>query len=125
MQTCRQIQSIIVQRMRHVAECLKIFEINANDLWARLNSDHFRSVKTLVHNSHTTLGGHLCGLTVKMDAWSRRFPTPDSGGPHIRAEFICSNIRQGLVSKEDAVNPGPGVSRPPAARPALAHAPTG
>jgi hypothetical protein len=125
METCRQTQANVVHRMRHVAECLKIFEINAENLWGRLSADHFRSVKTLVHNSHTTLGGHLCALTVKMDAWSRRFPTPDSGGPHIRAEFICSNIRQGLVSRDGAAGPGLDAMRQPAARPALALASNG
>ena len=43
-----------------------------------------------------TIGGVLCALSVKMDAWAKLFPTKDSGGPVKRSEFILSEMRQGV-----------------------------
>jgi len=31
-----------------------------------------------------------------MEAWARLFPTPSSGGPSKRAEFIMSEMKQGM-----------------------------
>ncbi len=50
----------------------------------------------MIESYHTTIGGVLCALSVKMDAWARLFPKKDSGGPVKRAEFIMSEMRQGI-----------------------------
>ena len=38
----------------------------------------------------------LCSLSVKMDAWANLFPTPSVGEPGKRAEFMMSEMRQGI-----------------------------
>jgi hypothetical protein len=65
-------------------------------MWDNISAERFDKVKGLIESYHTTIGGVLCGLTVKMNAWIRLFPKPTSGGPVKRAEFIMSEMRQGL-----------------------------
>ena len=38
----------------------------------------------------------LCALGAKMNAWEKRFPKANVGGPFSRAEFIMTNMRQGF-----------------------------
>jgi len=38
----------------------------------------------------------LCALSVKMNAWSSRFPHRQVGGPMKWADFISTDMRQGL-----------------------------
>jgi hypothetical protein len=45
---------------------------------------------------HTTIGGVLCAMTVKMDAWQKNFPRRGVGSPPKKAEFIMSEMRHGL-----------------------------
>ncbi|GEO82583.1 hypothetical protein [Pararhodospirillum oryzae] len=72
------------------------FDRSTKSMWDDLTADRFHKVKALIEAYHTTIGGVLCGLTVKMNAWIRLFPKENSGGPIKRAEFIMSEMRQGL-----------------------------
>jgi hypothetical protein len=65
-------------------------------MWDNLSAERFRKIEKLIKTYHVTMGGILCALTVKMDAWSKMFPRPDSGSPARRAEFIMTDMRQGL-----------------------------
>ena len=38
----------------------------------------------------------LCALSVKMDAWVKLFPNPNAGGPMRRAEFVMTEMKQGI-----------------------------
>ena len=53
-------------------------------------------MKSLIESYHTTIGGVLCALSVKIDAWHNLFPSHDTGGPVKRAEFIMSEMKQGI-----------------------------
>ncbi len=72
------------------------FEAGSKKLWENLSAESFRSLKKLIESYHVSLGGVLCALCVKMDAWHRLFPARGSGGPQRRAEFIMTEMRQGL-----------------------------
>jgi hypothetical protein len=72
------------------------FDRSTKVMWDNISAERFDKVKGLIESYHTTIGGVLCGLTVKMNAWIRLFPKPTSGGPVKRAEFIMSEMRQGL-----------------------------
>jgi hypothetical protein len=66
------------------------------DLWDNVSASQFRKVEKLIRSYHTTIGGVLCALTVKMETWARTFPNKGFGGPAKRAEFIMSEMRQGI-----------------------------
>ncbi|MEQ8807063.1 MAG: hypothetical protein RIE16_14905, partial [Rhodospirillales bacterium] len=71
-------------------------DLYTNGMWDDLTADRFKTVKKFVEEYHTTIGGCLCALTVKMNAFAVRFPTPAVGGPIKRGEFIMSEMKQGI-----------------------------
>ena len=73
-----------------------LFDHRLNDMWDDLNAERFREIKEAIERHHTTVGGLLCSLNVKMRAWKKVFPNPDNGGLIKRGEFLISEIKQGL-----------------------------
>lgn len=73
------------------------FETESDKMWDDFSADTFRRVRLLIERNHTTIGAVLCGLSVKLAAWSRRFGNGDHGVLQ-QSEFIMSDIRQGLKS---------------------------
>ncbi len=68
----------------------------SQDMWNNLTAAKFEQVKAYIEDTQVKVGSVLCGLTVKMNAWVVRFPNPRSGGPGAKAEFIMTDMRQGL-----------------------------
>ena len=65
-------------------------------MWREFDATNFRRFRNMVQDSHTVMGGVLCALNLKMSSWKERFPNPDAGGPMKRAEFIMTELQQGL-----------------------------
>ena len=66
-------------------------------MWCSISAQRFRQVKMMIASYHTTIGGILCALTVKMNAWAKHFPKHSVGGPLRRGEFIMSEMKQGIA----------------------------
>jgi hypothetical protein len=64
-------------------------------MWRDVTADRFQKIEALVSRYHTTIGGALCAMSVKMAAWTSQFPNT-SGGAARRAAFIMSDMRQGI-----------------------------
>jgi len=75
---------------------LESFERSTNDMWRDLTAERFVRIEALIKSLHTSIGGVLCALSVKLYAWQRLFPKSSSTGPMRRAEFIMSDMRQGI-----------------------------
>ncbi len=75
---------------------LESFDRSTNDMWQDLTAERFRRIEKLIKNYHASIGGVLCALSVKMNAWKRVFPSTAASGPVRRAEFIVSDMRQGI-----------------------------
>jgi hypothetical protein len=71
------------------------FDRHSQGLWVNITAESFRKVRKLIAAHHATIGGVLCGLKVKMDAWDERFGK-GQGGPLQRADFIMSDLKQGI-----------------------------
>ena len=106
MQTINHIEATINERMSAITGRFENFERGTKHMWDKISADRFRKVETLISSYHLSIGGVLCALSVKMDAWSRLFPNKHSGGPGRRAEFIMSEMKQGIDNmvkvKDDA-----------------------
>ena len=76
------------------------FDRRSRDFWADINAETFRRLRELIQAHHTTIGGVLCGLVLKMDLWKARFPER-KGGPLKRVEFFRSEILPGLSHIKD------------------------
>lgn len=72
------------------------FNAKTKNFWDDISADRFHEVRHFIADHHTTVGGILCGLTLKMDLWEERFPTNDTGGPQQRLDFVYSEIQPGL-----------------------------
>jgi len=75
---------------------LESFDRSTNDMWQDLTAERFRKIEKLIKSYHASIGGVLCALSVKMNAWKRVFPSTAASGPIRRAEFIMSDMRQGI-----------------------------
>jgi hypothetical protein len=75
---------------------LESFERSTGDMWRDLTAERFMRIETMIKGCHTNIGGVLCALSVKLHAWQRLFPKSSSAGPMRRAEFIMSEMRQGI-----------------------------
>ncbi len=96
MKSCDMLQSTINELMAEITGRFENFEQGTSQLWDNVSAKRFRRVKTMIESYHTTIGGVLCSLSVKIDAWHELFPTADSGGPVKRAEFIMTEMKQGI-----------------------------
>jgi len=96
LKTCTEIEEVLNGSMSAVTGRFENFDRSADDMWNNLDAVRFRKVKESIRNYHTTIGGILCALTVKMSAWRELFPTKNHGGPVKRSEFIMSEMKQGI-----------------------------
>ena len=71
------------------------FDRNSKTLWDNINAATFQAVKDTIEAHYVTIGGALCGLMVKMDAWDEKFAN-GRGGPISKADFIMSEMRMGM-----------------------------
>lgn len=72
------------------------FHSATDKMWEDISAEKFRNTETLIKSYHTTIGGVLCGLGIKMNAWKKRFPTRKSGSPQARVETLLSSMLPGM-----------------------------
>ena len=71
------------------------FDRQTGAMWSNITAESFHKLKSMIESSHTTVGGILCGLSVKLNAWYDRFGGRDAGLVS-QSEFIMSDMRQGM-----------------------------
>lgn len=96
MKTCKQMQETINELMAATTGRFESFDRATKEMWSEISAARFRKVEKMIKGMHTTIGGVLCALSVKMDTWHRLFPEKNVGGPVKRSEFILSDMRQGI-----------------------------
>ncbi len=52
-------------------------------------------LRQLIQSHHHTVGGILCGLSVKLERWHTDFPTA-TGSPNKRVDFLMAEMVPGL-----------------------------
>ena len=107
MQTIILIEKVINNLLTNITGQFESFDRSTNDLWQNLSAERFRKVEALIKSYHTSIGGVLCALSVKMDAWSKLFPNPNAGGPMRRAEFVMTEMKQGIEKIKAIKNDAP------------------
>ena len=85
------------------------FDRHSKDMWENLNGESFRRVRGLIESHHTTVGGVLCGLSLKMIAWENEIGW-ECTRPVQCAEFITSQMRSGLNRIKEIEDSAPTVS---------------
>jgi len=110
MRTCDMIESTINGLMAAITGRFENFDRSTKDMWNEINAVRFRKVEALITNYHTTIGGVLCALSVKMDAWNTLFPSRMIGGPIRRSEFIMAEMKQGIENIKKVEDSAPMLS---------------
>ncbi len=93
--TCDNMEKSFTDIVSSITERFENFDQHSQSLWDNITAESFRRVKELITGHHTTVGGVLCGLQVKMDAWNERFGR-GQGGPIQRFDFITGELKQGI-----------------------------
>jgi len=102
MKTCSLVEDVINSVTISITGRLETFEKRTQQMWGNITQEEFRAVKTMIERYHSTIGAALCGLTVKMSAFARMFPHSHAGGPVKRADFISTELVQGIDAIRDA-----------------------
>src|SRR6201999_2020001 len=92
MAACKDIEGTFTDLLTSVTGRLESFDRYTRDMWDNLSAERFRKIEAVIKAFHTMMGGILCALTVKLDAWNRLFPTSAVGGPGRRADFILGEL---------------------------------
>ncbi len=110
LQTMDMMESTINELMAAITGRFENFERGTKHMWDNISAERFRKVEQLIKGYHTTIGGVLCSLSVKMVAWATLFPTPSVGGPGKRAEFMMSEMKQGMDNIQKIEDSAPMLS---------------
>ncbi len=102
MKTCDAIEDVVNSVTAKITGTLEAFERRTHQMWNNISQEEFRVVKSMVERQHVTIGAALCGLTVKMNAFAHAFPHSRAGGPIKRADFMMSEMIQGIDIIRDA-----------------------
>lgn len=96
MKTCDELERCFTELTSRIGARFQDFDRATEDMWANISAESFRRVEALIISYHTTIGGLLCALGTKMNAWEERFPNGSSAGLLKRADFIMTDMRPGL-----------------------------
>lgn len=96
MNTAAQMENVFTNVTASIVGRFENFDRNTKDIWQNISAERFRKVEALITTYHTTIGGTLCALSVKISAWQALFPRRGVGSPPKKAEFIMSEMRHGL-----------------------------
>ncbi|MBT3536448.1 MAG: IDEAL domain-containing protein [Rhodospirillaceae bacterium] len=94
-ETCKTLQVRFNDITASITGRFESFDRNSKTLWDNINAETFQSMKEMIEAHYVTIGGVLCGLMVKMDAWDEKFAR-GRGGPVSKADFIMSEMRMGM-----------------------------
>ena len=96
MQSCDLMETFVKRHFSALNRRFLKFDRETKDMWSEITAQRFRRVERMIESYHTNIGGVLCAMTLKMNAWAELFPNKTSGGLRRRAEFIMSEMRQGI-----------------------------
>lgn len=94
--SCKKIREKLNESLSAITGRFESFERSTRDMWNNLSAERFRKLEKHIKGYHTSTGGVLCALSVKMDAWNHKFPVKKAGSPVRRAEFVMSEMLQGI-----------------------------
>ncbi len=96
MRACEAIDKTLARCDDGIQQRFDAFNANTDKMWKNVSALRFRKIEAVIKAHHTTIGGILCGVGTKMQAWRTLFPDPGSGGPVARADALMSHIVPGI-----------------------------
>ena len=96
MQACDVMEAAVKRHFSALNRRFLHFDHETKDMWSEITAQRFRRVERMIESYHINIGGVLCAMSLKMNAWASLFPNKKAGGLRRRAEFIMSEMRQGI-----------------------------
>jgi hypothetical protein len=93
--TCRFAERKLQSMIADMGGLTDMFVTRTQDMWRDVSPASFRAMKALIEGYQATVGGNLCIVTVKMNAWTKHFPA-GSGALSRKASVLMSEVRPGL-----------------------------
>ncbi|MGF1611840.1 MAG: hypothetical protein ACFCUQ_20730 [Kiloniellales bacterium] len=109
---CNEIEPRLNSIITSITGRFESFDQHTKYLWSNISAESFQRVRRLITEHHATIGGVLCGLSVKMDAWDEKFGRIERGTVVIRrADFVMGEMRRGLEKIETIERSAPQLSQ--------------
>lgn len=96
LRTCTAVSDKMESTIHDIRRVLDLFKDTTTKMWEDLSAANFGTVKSLIEFYQSRVGGALCAITVKMNAWRDAFPMEGAGGLSRRVDFIVSDIKPGI-----------------------------
>jgi len=96
LQNCARIEYDVTSSKRFVQEHLAVFENLEREFWNDISASRFREIEDVAKANQLRLGGILCGMTFRMNSWRKKFRSPELVTPFRLAEFVRSELRDGI-----------------------------
>ncbi len=93
---CALIEDRLNSLFGDVAGILDEFRNRTEDMWDNMSAQRYRQMELMVLDHQARIGGILCALTVKMNAWHREFPIRGDGLLSAKAAFAIGEMKHGL-----------------------------
>jgi len=81
--------------MKAVGERFETVNKHTESMWKDLTPERFGDVKRLIESNHSTIGGVLCGLQIKMDGFYDQFYGKEVSNRKV-SDYVVSYIKPGL-----------------------------
>ena len=94
--TLAMIETDLNELLTSVTGRFEAFRQQSDRMWEDISAEKFKQVKETVTASQKTVGGVLCGLGIKLNAWNERFPKAGAGSPNARSEMLFSEVLPSL-----------------------------
>jgi len=95
MRACDTVSSNIDAAIRFVLSRFQAFDDISKEFWKDLSRERYGVLRQVIQSHHHTVGGILCGLSVKLERWHTDFPTA-TGSPNKRVDFLLAEMVPGL-----------------------------
>ncbi|NQW09509.1 MAG: hypothetical protein HQ481_06470 [Alphaproteobacteria bacterium] len=95
MKACELVKTELDNALAFTAQRFKAFDEASREFWVDLSKDRYAELRQLIQSQHHTVGGVLCGLSVKIDRWNQDFPN-GGGSPNKRSDWLVAEMVPGL-----------------------------
>lgn len=95
MRACEVVTTNVDAAIRFVLSRFQAFDETSQEFWKDLSRERYGVLRQLIQSNHHTVGGILCGLSVKLERWHADFPSA-TGGPNKRLDWLQAEMVPGL-----------------------------
>ena len=95
---CNRIEDRLIAAETGISQILRIFDTKTADMWKEVTGQRFREMEDLILTYQREIGGSICALTVKMNAWQ---DLKGQSNLACRETFIMSDMARGIDHIKD------------------------